>query len=706
MAKQDKRKFFTTAQIKAASSVPIIDYVQAKGIGRLINQGSNYVKLEYDGHDSLVIDLKRNFFIHNSNQYDDNAKGNLINFIRYISGNTLSFRDAIAEVLEFKGEHVSTGQFVALEKKPFEYDFVQAKYNSRGRNYLVKERQIDGKLVDWLFQKGYIMQEAKYNNVVFNWTVDGKPPQQREDIIGATQQTTQPPREGQPSKWIKESSQSEMGFNVQLGDKTEHIYVFEAAIDLLSYWSIHKNQLQNCRLVSLEGVKERTFYHFLDQSYQANPEGFQVHICVDNDLAALKFVNHLMHPKEGSPIQYIEAIPHYYAINQAEAQSLKDLCSQYGTDYNMIGSVYMIERHFLDKGSPKEKDGCYFKDGLEKGIERLHHLFSNDFKAGVQQLPYDFLMKERIEHYYQAFQEGKIEEVLEVQKDWNDLYRYYNHQNALQQEQHIEKTHNIEPQRTEQSIQEKQSEAPVESLQNVEEFVKTKTERLTKERVKEVASITTIDEKIMDIFAQKGWIRETQKKEFVFVWSHKGDVKGAEIVTLDNRRDIIHGSQREHSFTFTVGQTKSICLFDSPLEAMSFLNLYPNTQHTTFVCNNDKNDKSDYFIKTLKESLTKGEIHQVNLCTSNNDALLERLHQHFAMDKNFVKMDGKQVIVHSLVPVTQSWQQDVKGYKEYCQLAKLEKDIDQQLDHLKTVSPSQEVNHPSKHSPVKIDRNY
>lgn len=680
MTTKSKRKFFTTEQIKAASSVPIIDYVQAKGIGKLTNQGSNYVKLNYDGHDSLVIDLRRNYFIHNSNRHDDNAQGNLINFIRYMSGNTLSFRDAVAEALAFKGENITVEPFVAPEKKPFEYDFEQAKYNSRGKNYLVKERQIDAKLIDWLFKKGYIMQEAKYNNLVFNWTEDGIPPQSRADIVGATQQTTQPPREGQPSKWIKESSKSDMGFNIQLGDKVENIYVFEASIDMLSYWSIHQAKLKNCRLVSLEGLKEKTFYHFLDQSYQAHPEGFNVHICIDNDLPALRFVNHLMQPKEDSPIKYIESIPHYYAISQSEAYHLKETCIEQNADYNMIASVYMIERHIVEKGTDKERDHCYFKDGIEQGVVRLRELFEKGFAEGVTHLQHDFVMRERITEYYQAFQDGKIEEVDQVQKDWNDVYRYNNRHQSKTQTTQIEKG------------------------MTVDKFIKERTVRLTEDRTKDFAEITAIDEKVLQIFAQKGWIRETtEDRELVFVWSDNGKVKGAETIELETTQTkIVPGSNIDHSFSFTVGQTKSICVFDSPLEALAFLNLYPDTKNTTFICNGQK----DLAVDRIKVGLVQGDIHQINLCTSKNPALLERLYKTFSMDKNFICLEGKETIVHSLVPLTQSWQQDLKGYKEYRRLANREKSIDAQLDQLKKQSPSKEVTQETQRVTSTLDKNY
>jgi hypothetical protein len=72
--------------------------------------------------------------------------------------------------------------------------------------------------------------------------------------------------------------------------KPDSLYVFESPIDMLSYWSIKKDDLKNARLVSMNGLKIGT----LLQSYaEASKEGLNIEkavLAVDNDKGGHDFI--------------------------------------------------------------------------------------------------------------------------------------------------------------------------------------------------------------------------------------------------------------------------------------------------------------------------------------------------------------------------------------------------------------------------------
>ncbi len=45
-------------------------------------------------------------------------------------------------------------------------------------------------------------------------------------------------------------------FNVNIGNKVDKLIFFEAPIDMMSYYELHKEKLNNVKLISMEGLKE------------------------------------------------------------------------------------------------------------------------------------------------------------------------------------------------------------------------------------------------------------------------------------------------------------------------------------------------------------------------------------------------------------------------------------------------------------------
>lgn len=96
------------------------------------------------------------------------------------------------------------------------------------KKYLVQERKIDSRLVNWLIGQDLIAQDKK-KNVVFKWREQGG----TGDIVGAERQGTVKMENKRGSfKQILPNGKPHTGFTVDVGKPTS-IYYFESPIDLL-----------------------------------------------------------------------------------------------------------------------------------------------------------------------------------------------------------------------------------------------------------------------------------------------------------------------------------------------------------------------------------------------------------------------------------------------------------------------------------------
>ena len=526
--------------------------------------------------------------------------------------------------------------------------FVEAKYNSTAFNYLVKERGIEKEIVNRLFKEKYLIQD-KYNNVIFNWTIDGKPPLQQHHIIGATQQLTKQPAEGQPSKYIKSASEKDFGFNIQLGNRTEQFYIFEAGIDLLSYWSIHKNELNNCRLVSMEGAsKVNTIYKFLSQEYDKGNQSFQVYLGVDNDKAGFNLLANIRRPTEESQLQFIDNIPDFNVIERSVEQTLRQLSVEYNVPFSEVTSIYLAERHYLQKATDKEKETLYYSDGLKTGVQQLSQKLKeypfHDFIRGERQ--FSLWHKEQITHWHQLIEKEQLVVKEVVLKDWNDVLN--------REEIAVKKEITVEKQ-------------PVELT--VEQRVKTNYQRLSESSQERVHQAYGIDSDIVTLFANKGWIRESKEdKTLALVWGKNGNVVGAETL-INGKVKEIPGSSKEDSFIFTIGEPKNIYVFDSSIEALSFFNLHRHLQDAVFIASNQH---PNYLLDKINDYMRSTAPTQINLCTSSerSESLHHQIAQQYKAEGRLFTHQGHAFIVHDYVPIGKNWQSDLKCYQEYSNLKK------------------------------------
>lgn len=243
-------------RVEIARSRDILDVANELNM-ELVRDGKDY---RWKEHDSLVISPDKNKW----NWFSRHQGGDVIALVETIR--EINFNQAI--------DYLNDGTFkeftaVEREKDPFRYhlqpyeqDFVEA------RNYLKVNRGLSDETIDFFLEKGVLAQaNAMLNNsvepvVVFKTLTSSG------EITGATLQGIEENRDKWPgrgfAKNIIRNSDGMDGLHVDIGKPNRLIFT-ESPIDLMSYYEINKDTLQDVRLVSMDGLKEATIGRHLAQ---------------------------------------------------------------------------------------------------------------------------------------------------------------------------------------------------------------------------------------------------------------------------------------------------------------------------------------------------------------------------------------------------------------------------------------------------------
>ncbi|WP_017768571.1 PBECR4 domain-containing protein [Streptococcus agalactiae] len=299
-------------RVEHARSRDILDVANELHM-ELVRSGRDY---RWKEHDSMVISPDKNMW----NWFSRHQGGDVIALVQTMK--EINFNQAI--------DYLNDGtfkEFAAAERvqesfnyylKPYEQPFEEA------RNYLKERRGLSDETIDFFLEKGVIAQaNAKVNGsiepvIVFkSFDFSG-------EIVGATLQGIEENWEKWPergyAKNIVRNSDGITGMHVDIGHPNRLIFA-ESAIDLMSYYELNKDNLQDVRLISMDGLKEGVIGRHLAQlqsdvsgrplrwSHDELAEGLQtaidnnffvdgkhedwITLAVDNDEAGQNFVSSL-----------------------------------------------------------------------------------------------------------------------------------------------------------------------------------------------------------------------------------------------------------------------------------------------------------------------------------------------------------------------------------------------------------------------------
>lgn len=346
-------------------------------------------------HDSFVIDAKKNEFYWNSRT----EFGDVIQLVQTIRG--VSYKEAM--------HFLETGEFKAVDveaqtasKEPFSYHLERYERQdfSASRRYLKAQRGLSDDTINFFISQGSIAEAIRKKGDYFEPVIVFKYKDNTGFLAGASLQGIVENREHYPErgrlKQIMRNSDGQLGFSIDIGTPKRLVFA-EAPIDLMSYYELHKDRLQDVRLVAMDGVKDgiisRRFMELYaeinDKSYQINQNTGKalelvarttnyfkdgqhqdmITLAVDNDMAGHKFITSLQ--EKGIPVQI--AIPPILQRDQ-EKEDWNDFLKGGNNTPKELAHVYTVD-----------EKSWYYQGFFEKelALAKAQELTADDVKAFV-----------------------------------------------------------------------------------------------------------------------------------------------------------------------------------------------------------------------------------------------------------------------------------------------------------------------------------
>ncbi len=320
---------------EAAKNISIISVAEQLGM-RLKRTGAySYTWTE---HNSFVIDVKKNDFHWNSRS----EFGDVIQLVQTIQGVTYKEAMHFLETGEFKKVDLAVQ---IAPKEPFHYSLERYEHPgfNASRSYLRTQRGLSDDTINFFLSQGSMAEATRKKGDYFEPVIVFKYKDNTGFLAGASLQGIVENRVHYPErgrlKQIMRNSDGQLGFSVDIG-KPKRLVFAEAPIDLMSYYELHKDTLQDVRLVAMDGVKEGIISRrFMELYAEMNSKSYQIDqntgkaletvvnttdyfkdgrhqdmitLVVDNDAAGQNFITRLQ--EKGIPVQI--AIPPIVQLNQ------------------------------------------------------------------------------------------------------------------------------------------------------------------------------------------------------------------------------------------------------------------------------------------------------------------------------------------------------------------------------------------------------
>ena len=362
-------------------------------------------------HDSFVIDTKKNEFYWNSRT----EFGDVIQLVQTIRG--VSYKEAMhfLETGEFKEVDVEAQ---TASKEPFSYHLERYERQdfSASRSYLKAQRGLSDDTINFFISQGSIVEAIRKKGDYFEPVIVFKYKDNTGFLAGASLQGIVENREHYPErgrlKQIMRNSDGQLGFSIDIGNPKRLVFA-EAPIDLMSYYELHKDRLQDVRLVAMDGLKDGIISRrFMELYAEMNGKSYQVDqnvgkkletvarttnyfkddqnqdmitLAVDNDMAGHKFITSLQ--EKGIPVQI--AIPPILQRDQKK-EDWNDFLKGGNNTPKELAHVYTVD-----------EKSWHYQGFFEKEIAlgKAQDLTTQDVKAFVSDVQ---LTKEEVRQQYQT----------------------------------------------------------------------------------------------------------------------------------------------------------------------------------------------------------------------------------------------------------------------------------------------------------------
>ena len=391
-----------------AKRLSIISVAEQLGIELKRTGSYSYTWTE---HDSFVIDARKNEFHWNSRT----EFGDVIQLVQSIKG--VSYKEAM--------HFLETGEFKAVDveaqtasKEPFSYylERYERQDFSASRNYLKAQRGLSDDTINFFISQGSMAEATRKKGDYFEPVIVFKYKDNTGFLAGASLQGIVENRVHYPErgrlKQIMRNSDGQLGFSIDIGTPKRLVFA-EAPIDLMSYYELHKDTLQDVRLVAMDGIKDGIISRrFMELYAEMNGKSYQVDqnvgkvletvvrttnyfkdgqhqdmitLAVDNDAAGHNFITRLQ--EKGIPVQI--AIPPIIQADQ-EKEDWNDFLKRDNEAPKNLAHVYIAD-----------EKSWHYQGFFEKEIAlaKAQELTADDVKAFVSDRQ---LTREEVRQEYQT----------------------------------------------------------------------------------------------------------------------------------------------------------------------------------------------------------------------------------------------------------------------------------------------------------------
>lgn len=299
----------------------------AESLGMTLKPGSSGTYY-WEEHDSFHIYPNTNTF----RWWSRGVGTNTIDLVQVVQEELTGHKPSFREATSF----LETGQFnnVTVQppvKEPFEYYLERYEHSdlSIGRQYLKEERGLSDETIDTFLASGNLATATRKKGDYFEPVIVFKSRDNDGKMIGASLQgivenRVQHPERGR-LKQIMKNSEGTAGFSLDVGTPKRLVFA-EAPIDLMSYYEVNKDDLQDVKLVAMDGLKKGVVSRYVadlltDGKYSQTMSRDQIRgaldalnqttnllqehpdmitLAVDNDEAGRRFVSDLQ--ESGIPV--------------------------------------------------------------------------------------------------------------------------------------------------------------------------------------------------------------------------------------------------------------------------------------------------------------------------------------------------------------------------------------------------------------------
>ena len=377
---------------EAAKNLSILSVAEQLGMELKRTGAYSYTWTE---HDSFVIDARENGFYWNSRT----EFGDVIQLVQTIR--EVSYKEAM--------HFLETGEFREVDlvaqtavKEPFHYSLERYEHSdfNASRSYLRTQRGLSDDTINFFLSQGSMAEATRKKGDYFEPVIVFKYKDNTGFLAGASLQGVVENRVHYPErgrlKQIMRNSDGQLGFSIDIG-KPKRLVFAEAPIDLMSYYELHKDTLQDVRLVAMDGVKEGIISRrFMELYAEMNGKSYQIDqntgkaletvvnttdyfkdgqhqdmitLAVDNDAAGQNFITRLQ--EKGIPVQI--AIPPIVQLNQ-EKEDWNDFLKRGNEASNELVHVYSADEESW------HYQGYFSK---EIALAKAQELTADDVKAFV-----------------------------------------------------------------------------------------------------------------------------------------------------------------------------------------------------------------------------------------------------------------------------------------------------------------------------------